>query len=220
MNEPKKDSAALKSKLVQGTRVICRIDKDEWYTGTVSSVSPLKILFDDGSDSEPADAELRYIKLMCKERRSETPLTRFQAEPLWKKHLTSVLYNHAVENEFKSDLKNRSKPWIDLQLGMRSVTTLSPFNELLTLDFRSPVLEYCLGMMSVHTDKLTPKIADSLIRSAAECVERFASACGMIVQHSDDPSRFAISNAKVRQNIRIKLGAFKGGLSYVQVIPV
>lgn len=220
MTNRSKDSEALKSKLTKGTRVICRIDKDEWYTGSISYVGDfVEVAFDDGSASQARGDELRYIKRLLINRISKTALTYDQAEPLWNKNIARVIYDPKVEKEFAINLQNSSKPWIEMLDGLRNVTTLTPFNELLTLDYRSPVHEYSLGALTCKVEKLTEKRIDSLIETAAQAVMRFARACGLTVQRSD-ASSLAISNAHMRQRIRIKMGAFKGGRAYVQVTPV
>lgn len=213
---PVKDLAA-KSKLAKGTRVICRIDRDEWYTGAVDSESPLRIVFDDGSDSFPSVGELKYIKRMIVERSSPTALTRFQAEPLWRRYPVRVLYDAFNERRLRVDLRTHEKPWPELQTMLSDITTLVPFNRLLTLDFRSPRLEFCCGMESVPTDKLTPEIANTLIDSTVDAVARAAASCNLSVRR--DGSQLVLSNAVVRQKIRVKLGAFANGQVYVQVLP-
>lgn len=220
MTNRSKDYEALKSKLTKGTRVICRIDKDEWYTGSISYVGDfVEVAFDDGSASQARGDELRYIKRLLENRISKTALTYDQAEPLWNKGISRVIYDPKVEKEFAIDLRDSSKPWVEMLDGLRNVSTLTPFNELLTLDFRSPVHEYSLGVPTCKVDKLTERKINSLIDTAALAVTKFAKACGLMVQQSD-ASSIAISNPHMRQRIRIKMGAFKGGRAYVQVTPV
>lgn len=219
-NRSTKDEA-LKSKLRKGTRVICRIDKNEWYTGTIADVGEsVNIDFDDGSKSAAPNDELKFIKRLLVDRQSKVALTFDQAEPLWKKTMTRVIYDARMEKEFAVNLRDCAKPWIEVQQSLRNVCKLMPFNELLTLDFRSPIHEYSLGMFSSHTNKLTPTIVESLLETTADAVEKFAKACGLIVQRNGDNSRLAVSNSHQRQQLRIRLGAFKGGRSYVQVTPI
>lgn len=219
-NRSEKDVAAIKSKLKKGVRVICRIDKDEWYTGTINEVSDcVEIVFDDGSKSVAADDELNFIKRMHTNRVSKTALTFDQAEPLFRKHMTRVVYDAKAEQSNALSLVDERKPWVAVKENLSLVSSLVPFNELLTIDYRSPVHEYSLGMAGPHTDKLTSAAVSSMIKTAGDAVERFAKACGMTVQRAED-SRLAISNPHIRQRIRIKVGAFKDGRSYVQVAPI
>jgi hypothetical protein len=220
MTNRSKDYDVLKSKLTKGTRVICRIDKDEWYTGSISNVDEfVEVAFDDGTASQARDEEIRFIKRLLVNRISKKALTYDQAEPLWNKNITRVIYDPSMEKEFSFNLTESKKPWIEMLDGLRNVSTLIPFNELLTLDFRSPVHEYSLGIITCKLEGLTEKKINSLIESSAKAVARYARSCGLMVQQSDTSS-LAISNPFVRQRIRIKLGAFKGGRAYVQITPV
>lgn len=220
MTNRSKDYDALKSKLAKGTRVICRIDKDEWYTGSILSVEEfVEVAFDDGTASQARGEELRFIKRLLVNRISKNALTYDQAEPLWNKNIARVIYDSKVEKEFAANLAESTRPWIEMIDGLRNVSTLVPFNELLTLDFRSPVHEYSLGIITCKLENLTDRKINSLIETTAKAVTKFARSCGLTVQQSD-PSSIAISNPYVRQRIRIKMGAFKGGRAYVQITPV
>jgi hypothetical protein len=226
-NLSEKDSASLKSKLKKGTRVICRIDRNEWYTGTVTSTdNQIEVTFDDGSKSTAQDDELQFIKPLRFDKKSTQALTYDQAEVLWRKTLTRIIYDPTYEEQFVLDLSNAEKPWVEMQRSLSELTTLFPFNELLTLDFRSPVHEYSLGATSVNVAKLTPKIISSLIVSAADSIERFALRCGLKVDRNADSSRIILSSPlspdhiRIRVHLRIRVGVFKDGKSYVQVTPI
>ncbi|MET0980314.1 MAG: hypothetical protein ABWX90_03600 [Candidatus Saccharimonadales bacterium] len=226
-NRSEKDYAALQSKLTKGTRVICRIDRNEWYTGTVTATdSGIEVTFDDGSKSVAANDDLKFVKRLRQSKVTKDALTYDQAEVLWRKTLTRVVYNESLEKDFALNLIKADKPWIEIQSCLSSITTLSPFNELLTLDFRSPVHEYSLGVASVRVEKLTPKIINSLITTAADSVQRFAKACDLVVQRNADSSRIILSSPlspdhiRMRIHLRIRVGAFKDGKSYVQIAPI
>lgn len=220
MTTRSKDYESLKSKLTKGTRVICRIDKNEWYTGSISSVGDfVEVAFDDGTASQAEGEDIRYIKRLLVNRISKQALTYDQAEPLWNRNISRVIYDSRIEKEFAVNLSESKRPWIEMIDGLRNVSTLIPFNELLTLDFRSPVHEYSLGIITCKLENLTDKKINSLIETTAKAVTKFARSCGLTVQQSD-PSSIAISNPYVRQRIRIKMGAFKGGRAYVQITPV
>jgi hypothetical protein len=74
--------------------------------------------------------------------------------------------------------------------------------------------------------KLTSKIITSLITTAADAVERFAKLCGLVVQRNEDSSRIVLSSPlspdhiRMRVHLRIRVGVFKGGKSYVQIAPI
>lgn len=226
-NRSEKDYAAFKSKLKKGTRVICRIDKNEWYTGTVSSIAEgVEITFDDGSKSVAQNDELSFVKVLRVDRQSKVALTYDQAEVLWRKTLTRVVYDNTHERDFVLDLSQTEKPWMEIKSALSALTNLAPFNELLTLDFRSPIHEYSLGLASVNMDKLTSKVITSLINTSADAIERFAKLCGLSVQRNADSSRIVLSSAlspdhiRMRVHLRIRVGVFKGGKSYVQIAPI
>lgn len=212
----------MKSKLKKGTRVICRIAKNEWYTGTVQKVDEkVEVVFDDGFRTVAEDDELHFIKRMRQNCVSLQPLNLEMARALYlSAPLNVVSYDEKNESNFKTDLSASDRPWLELLHGLRNVTTLTPFNELLLLDFRSPIHEYSLGMLSKKVDKLNAQDIEKLLHTAASSVIRFAKACNLVAQCSEDNSRIAISNATSRQTLRIKLGAFKGGRAYIQVAPI
>lgn len=97
----------------KGDRVIVRIKKNEWYTGTVkrAGAKAVKIDFDDGADADVEPADFKHIKPMLKAKKSKKPLSLEEAKALYtapavKKTVVKKIQVPAVKTPVKGKLNN------------------------------------------------------------------------------------------------------------------
>lgn len=73
-----------KKNLTVGTRVVVKIQNNEWYTGSiVRAGKKVKVDFDDGPDALIADEDLKDVKIMTVKKISHKPLTDTEARALF-----------------------------------------------------------------------------------------------------------------------------------------
>ncbi len=67
-------------------RVVVRITKNEWYTGTVQSATPkaIKIVFDDGLKATVEPADFKHVRLMTIKHKGKAALSDIAAKELFK----------------------------------------------------------------------------------------------------------------------------------------
>lgn len=205
-----------KQSLKPEQRVLCRVDRDEWYTGTIEAVAKnVVVLLDDGTRITAADSELRYIRRMRVNRRSPTALTLDQARFLYQNRTTSVLYDAEAEKLVVVDLKNDPDPWPVLFDLLQAATSLVAFNSLLSIESRNPDYELTLATNGPPLIHLTEQMLDQLLTTAGDAVERLALATGLRVQRR--PLSLNISNAHTRIRLDLKISMYATNRSFLTI---
>lgn len=95
------DPAVYRKQLSEGVRVVCKIAKNEWYTGTVTRRTKrfVHIDFDDGSDAKVENEDLKDVHVMTVNKQFPRALKAAEAKELFA--------NRVPDTKVKREVKTR-----------------------------------------------------------------------------------------------------------------